>query len=311
MTAPPTGDPRATVGGKGHRRRWPGLGGRSDGRSEARSTSPRGDPRRQGGRCHTPAGGHASRHAALHRRPLPGALVDHAAGGRPAARQRAAAHRLGARVGWWHPTDPLPPYRLKMSASLEGLGRLSTWWKPRLAPVLADLTDGRVVWDLLPHEHEAAMAWDATTPGRRVTIRFLDAEGKTVSHWNKLLKGSLVRWLLLEQPAGPEALGSFHHPLGYRLDLACFGSRRRRCGRRPPRRLLGSPSDVGPPPLLDRAHPRAGGAGLPPRVGPVRAAVPRDRARRGAHLGAVQLRLDPRARARVTASRSRSSGSPR
>ncbi len=116
------------------------------------------------------------------------------------------------------PTDPLPPYRLKMSASLEGLGRLSTWWKPRLAPALADLTHGRVVWDLLPHEHEAAMAWDATTPGRRVTIRFLDAQGKTVSHWNKLLKGSLVRWLLLEQPAGPEALGSFHHPLGYRLD---------------------------------------------------------------------------------------------
>ena len=46
----------------------------------------------------------------------------------------------------------------------------------------------------------------------------LDAQGRTVSHWNKLLKGSLVRWLLTEQPAGPEALDSFRHPLGYRFD---------------------------------------------------------------------------------------------
>ncbi len=116
------------------------------------------------------------------------------------------------------PDDPIPPYRLKMSASLDGLGRLATWWRPRLAPVLAELTAGRVVWDLLPIEHEAAMDWSACAPERRVTMRFLDAEGRTVSHWNKLLKGSLVRWLLTEQPAGPEALGDFHHPLGYRFD---------------------------------------------------------------------------------------------
>ena len=51
-----------------------------------------------------------------------------------------------------------------------------------------------------------------------MTVRFLDVEGRTVSHWNKLLKGSLVRWLLTEQPAGPEELGDFRHPLGYRFD---------------------------------------------------------------------------------------------
>lgn len=139
----------------------------------------------------------------------------------PAAARRRGNEQLRIVSGLWGlvaPTDPLPPYRLKMSASLDGLGRLSTWWKPRLAPVLAELTDGRVVWDLLPNEHEAAMLWGPTTPARRVTIRFLDAEGKTVSHWNKLLKGSLVRWLLTERPAGPDALDSFRHPLGYRFD---------------------------------------------------------------------------------------------
>ena len=138
----------------------------------------------------------------------------------------AAARRRGdAQVrtvsGLWGlvaPADPIPPYRLKMSASLDGLGRLSTWWRPRLSRVLAELTEDRLVWDLLPNEHAAAIDWEVGAPARRVTVRFLDVEGRTVSHWNKLLKGSLVRWLLTEQPAGPEALGDFRHPLGYRFD---------------------------------------------------------------------------------------------
>src|SRR3546814_18130338 len=62
------------------------------------------------------------------------------------------------------------------------------------------------------------MDWTSATPARRVTVRFLDDEGRTVSHWNKLLKGSLVRWLLTEQPAGPEDLSGFQHTLGYRFD---------------------------------------------------------------------------------------------
>ncbi|MEQ1786480.1 MAG: peroxide stress protein YaaA [Acidimicrobiales bacterium] len=139
----------------------------------------------------------------------------------PSAARRRGAAQVRTVSGLWGlvaPTDPIPAYRLKMSASLAGFGRLSTWWRPRLAPVLAGLTEGRVVWDLLPNEHEAAMDWSACAPARRVTVRFLDAEGRTISHWNKLLKGSLVRWILTEQPPGPEALGAFRHPLGYRFD---------------------------------------------------------------------------------------------
>jgi hypothetical protein len=139
----------------------------------------------------------------------------------PVAARRRGDAQVRTVSGLWGlvaPADPIPPYRLKMSASLEGVGRLSTWWRPRLAPVLAGLTDGRVVWDLLPNEHEAAMDWSAAAPARRVTVRFLDTEDRTISHWNKLLKGSLVRWLLTAQPCGPEALAGFRHPLGYRFD---------------------------------------------------------------------------------------------
>jgi cytoplasmic iron level regulating protein YaaA (DUF328/UPF0246 family) len=148
----------------------------------------------------------------------------------PAAARRRGEAQIRTLSGLWGlvaPSDPIPAYRLKMSARLEGLGRLSTWWRPHLVPALARLTAGRVVWDLLPNEHEAALDWTALAPERTVTVRFLDARGRRVSHWNKLLKGSLVRWLLTEQPEGPEAIEGFRHPLGYRLDRkeSSLGSR--------------------------------------------------------------------------------------
>jgi cytoplasmic iron level regulating protein YaaA (DUF328/UPF0246 family) len=139
----------------------------------------------------------------------------------PAAARRRGDDQVRTVSGLWGlvaPRDPIPPYRLKMSASLEGVGRLATWWKPRLAPVLAELTAGRLVWDLLPIEHAAAMDWSGCAPRQRVTVRFVDAQDRTVSHWSKLLKGSLVRWLLTEQPTDPQALEEFRHPLGYRFD---------------------------------------------------------------------------------------------
>lgn len=117
------------------------------------------------------------------------------------------------------PADPIPGYRLKMGARLDPLGKLSTWWRPSLTAALADRTAGAVVWDLLPNEHAAAVDWSQLAPRRRVTIRFLDRDAKVVSHWNKLLKGSIVRWLAETGATDPLALASFEHPQGYQLDL--------------------------------------------------------------------------------------------
>jgi uncharacterized protein len=139
----------------------------------------------------------------------------------PAAARRRGSTQVRIASGLWGlaaPSDPICDYRLRMSASLDGLGRMAGWWRPRLAPVLADLVADRVVWDLLPNEHAAACDWPATGPGRRVTLRVVDADGRTVSHWNKLLKGAIVRWILTERPAGPEDLVGFDHPAGYRFD---------------------------------------------------------------------------------------------
>lgn len=138
---------------------------------------------------------------------------------RPAMRRGDVQVRtVSGLFGLVAPTDPIPAYRLKMSASLPEIGRLSTWWKPRLAGALATLADGSVVWDLLPQEHAAACDWSTSRPVQRIQVRFLDAEGRLVSHWNKLLKGALVRWILEAQPTCATDLESFEHPLGYVLD---------------------------------------------------------------------------------------------
>lgn len=138
----------------------------------------------------------------------------------------AEARRLGNRTvliasgpfGVSGPTDPIPHHRLKMSANLAPLGKLSTWWRPQLTAALADHLSGRLVWDLLPNEHAAAWRPDDVPMARRVTVRFLDRNGRTVSHWNKLLKGALVRHVLTARPSGPEDLVGWEHPSGYRVD---------------------------------------------------------------------------------------------
>jgi cytoplasmic iron level regulating protein YaaA (DUF328/UPF0246 family) len=116
------------------------------------------------------------------------------------------------------PSDPIPHYKLKMSASVPPLGKLSTWWRPAVTAAIADRARGAVVWDLLPIEHSAAVAWGDVSPFERITVRFVGADGKTVSHWNKLLKGSLVRWLVTTGTTDVEALVDFDHPQGFRYD---------------------------------------------------------------------------------------------
>ena len=127
------------------------------------------------------------------------------------------------------PRDPIPEYKLKMGATLPGVGKVSAAWRDELTDALEPMVRGRVVWDLLPNEHAAAWRPDELAMTRRVTVRFLDDVVKngrrqlvTVSHWNKLLKGALVRHVVEHQVHDPAALADFSHPEGYvyRPDLS-------------------------------------------------------------------------------------------
>ena len=144
-------------------------------------------------------------------------------------RSLTSAHheRLNAGViifsGLWGaitPADPIPDYKLKMGATLPRLGKLSTWWREDLSAAVAARAGGRMVWNLLPNEHSAA--WAPPAGLEQISVRFLeprpDGSLSAVSHWNKYLKGALVRYLLANPAAGPADLKIWKHPSGFRLD---------------------------------------------------------------------------------------------
>jgi len=128
------------------------------------------------------------------------------------------------------PIDRIPDYKLKMGASLPGIGRLATAWREPITDALTESTSGATVWNLLPNEHAAAWAppevGTMDAPAAILTVKFLDegptVDGRrtftTVNHWNKLLKGALVRFVLATGADEPGALSTFRHPEGYRYD---------------------------------------------------------------------------------------------
>jgi uncharacterized protein len=99
---------------------------------------------------------------------------------------------LGLCVG----TDPVPDFRLKMSVSLPGMGRLGPWWRPSVTAAVRRFAAGRPVVDLLPAEHAAAIDWDRI--GAVTHVRFEDGRGSAVGHNAKAVKGTFARAVLLD-----------------------------------------------------------------------------------------------------------------
>ena len=120
------------------------------------------------------------------------------------------------------PSDPIPDYKLKMGSRLGSLGRLSTWWRESITNEIKALADRRTVWNLLPKEHAGALS--PSLDIEQFSVVFLEpnksGELVAVSHWNKFLKGALVRHLLESPDAGPSDLIDWDHPSGFRLDPA-------------------------------------------------------------------------------------------
>ncbi len=114
-----------------------------------------------------------------------------------AARRRAASGVLvvSAVTGVSAWGDPVPDFRLKLSASIAPIGRIASFWQEPLSQTLNDRLAGHVVVDLLPNEHRAAWTPD---PERYQLIRPVLAtrDGKPAGHAGKATKGRLARALL-------------------------------------------------------------------------------------------------------------------
>jgi len=125
-----------------------------------------------------------------------------------AARRRAEAGVLvlSALTGITAWADPVPDFRLKLSASVPPVGNVAAFWRPRLSPVLNDHLEGHTVVDLLPNEHRNA--W-VPEPHRYELLRpaLEHRDGKPAGHGGKAAKGLLARALLTSGDAAVTLAG--------------------------------------------------------------------------------------------------------
>lgn len=91
--------------------------------------------------------------------------------------------------------EPVPPYKLKLA----GIPGLKAHWRKALLPLLERLPEG-VVWELLPGAcSELIQDWNRP----RHTLEIVDAKGKAISHFSKLYRGRVARWVLEHQQGDP------------------------------------------------------------------------------------------------------------
>lgn len=122
--------------------------------------------------------------------------------------------------GLLRPDDLIPNYKLKMDARVEGVGKVSVYWRERLSEMLNALLAGQAVWNLLPGAHEDA--WDdAGTYARMIRVKFyreVDGERKAVTHGIKDLRGALVAYIVTEMVDDVEGLEDWEAPDGFEID---------------------------------------------------------------------------------------------
>jgi cytoplasmic iron level regulating protein YaaA (DUF328/UPF0246 family) len=144
----------------------------------------------------------------------------------PATLDAVTHRRLNARVmvpsGLWGVVaagDPIPAYRLKMSARLPAIGSLGAFWRPRITPIIDRRAAGGWVIDLLPNEHAAAIDVDALRRSRLVRVELLEAgDGRrSVGHAGKTLKGLVARAILEADARRPEDIAGLR-VLGVRAE---------------------------------------------------------------------------------------------
>ena len=108
--------------------------------------------------------------------------------------------------------DQIPDYRLKMGARLAPFGTMSKFWNEAITDALVAVVKKKVVVDLLPNEHRAAIDWNLLDNVVRVDL--VSHSGAVVGGHNaKAAKGLLARHLLVSANADVRrTVASFKHP---------------------------------------------------------------------------------------------------
>ncbi|HEX8630122.1 MAG TPA: peroxide stress protein YaaA [Catenuloplanes sp.] len=144
----------------------------------------------------------------------------------PAARRRVRHWTLVFSALWGvaRLDDPIAPYRCSMAVRLPGVGSLTGHWRAALPAAMAEAAGSGPVLDLRSGGYAGAWTPPAALAGRTATVRVLHeriVDGlprrSVVSHFNKAVKGRLVRSLALAgaQPRSLTQLVRTLRELGY------------------------------------------------------------------------------------------------
>lgn len=102
-------------------------------------------------------------------------------------------------------SDSIPAYRLSMSVGLPEIGKLASFWKPKLTAALTEYSRDHLKVDCRSSTYAAAWAPD---PETTVTVNvFSERDGvrKVVSHFAKHTRGEVARHLLTRRGKAPES----------------------------------------------------------------------------------------------------------
>lgn len=115
-----------------------------------------------------------------------------------AERRRAVSsvHVVSGLGGLVRADEPMPDYRLRMSARLDPLGSLAAWWRPVVTECLVAIARGSTVVDLLPQEHRGAIDWDVLDGSVLRVDLVAKRSGVSGGHNAKAAKGLFARHLI-------------------------------------------------------------------------------------------------------------------
>nr|WP_241266246.1 peroxide stress protein YaaA [Streptomyces boncukensis] len=147
----------------------------------------------------------------------------------PAAKRRAARSLLVFSALWGAVgvRDRIPSYRCSGGVKLPGTGALGAHWRRPLEGVLPDAAGGGLVLDLRSSGYAGMWKPKDEVARRTATVRVLQStvvdgveKRSVVSHFNKAIKGRIVRALLEAgaAPRTPAALAEALRGLGYRVE---------------------------------------------------------------------------------------------
>lgn len=112
-------------------------------------------------------------------------------------------------LGLVGPDEPVPAYRLELGARLPSLGGLGPFWREHAAIHLAELGEGRRVWDLLPGEHRRIWRDDVRHHLDVVDVRFERPDGRSANAARtKVAKGRMAAAVLADPAVTPRRLAT-------------------------------------------------------------------------------------------------------